>query len=155
MARPSSVFRQLVNPKSIAALEAELEGDKAQLTELFDEYRRMRERLAVLSEGIQRQETVLEAVRSALPPDGKKGGSPGVLRHEAGMTKREIATEILKESLQPLFPRQVREIAIEKGWLPDTHAASNQLSVAMSKAARAGIFARDREGRYSLAEQGK
>lgn len=149
-----SAFRQLVNPKSIAALEAELKDDKARFAELFNEYGQVRDRLNSLRDDIERQEMVLEAVRSALPSDGKLTKDGFGSRPGNGMTKREIATEILKESLRPLFPREVRDMAVARGWIPDTHAASNQLSVAMAKAARGQIFIRDEDGRYSLPERG-
>ena len=66
------------------------------------------------------------------------------------MTKREIATEVLRGSIEPLFPRQVRQIAVERGWLDPSREAANQLSVAMAKAARALVLIRDDDGRYSL-----
>ena len=148
-----SVFRQLVNPKSIAALEAELEHDKDRLEQLFSEYRQMRGRLNVLRASIESQEAVLDAVRNALPSKDREIGGGSEFPRD-GMTKREIAAEILQESIEPLFPREVRDIAVARGWIPNTHAASNQLSVAMAKAARGQVFTRDEDGKYSLPERG-
>jgi hypothetical protein len=150
MSPPSSTFRRLVNPQAVAALQAELEADRARFRERFDEYGRMREELESLSEGIERQEKVLGALRSALPADGQESSAGVEQAREIALTKREIAAEILKTSIQPLFPREVREIAVKRGLIPPTRAAANQLSVAMSKGARSQIFVRDREGRYSL-----
>jgi len=61
-----------------------------------------------------------------------------------------MAREILWESLEPLFPRQVRDIAVGKGWLDEGEAARNQLSVAMSKMARKGRLVKGSDGRYGL-----
>lgn len=131
-------------------MESELDVDQARFDELFNEYRRLREEMESLQESIKRQQTVIEALHSALPPDGALGAGPTT--SGALMTKREIATEILRGSIQPLFPREVREIARKRGWISTDQAVANQLSVAMAKAARSGVFVRDEEGRYSLPE---
>ncbi len=151
MALPGSTFRQLVNPNSVAALETELDVDRARFSELFQEYTRLRGEMESLKESIGRQEAVIEALREALAPsDSYRSGEGG---SKASLTKREIATEILRGSIQPLFPREVREIAQKRGWISSDQAAANQLSVAMAKGARSGIFMRDDEGRYSLPER--
>jgi hypothetical protein len=150
MSRAVSTFDRVVSPGSIAALEAELETDKNRFSEGLEEFGRLREELESLSASIGRQEKVIEAIRSALSPDGNQSSLDSRHTGDAPRSKREIATEILDGSIQPLFPREVRKIAIERGWLPADRAAANQLSVAMAKGARAGFFLRDRKGRYRL-----
>jgi chromosome segregation ATPase len=146
----ASTFHRLVNADSIAAMESELDVDRARFDELFNNYSRLRAEMESLQESIKHQETVIEALRSALPASRTRGAQRG---SRTDMTKREIATEILRGSIQPLFPREVREIARERGWISGDQAAANQLSVAMAKAARSGAFVRDRDGRYSLSKQ--
>jgi chromosome segregation ATPase len=144
-------FSQLVNPRSIAALEAELDVDEAQYRDMAEEYEQLRDDLKILGARINSQKMVISAVRDALSANGgdcDRGRAPGAV---AGMmSKREIAIEVLRHSLRPLFPREVREVAIEKGWLPSDRSAANQLSVAMAKGARSGAFVRDEKGRYGL-----
>jgi hypothetical protein len=149
MSRSGTTFQQLVNPNSLAALEAELDLDKNRFQELAGTYERAREQLRVLGESIDRQEALVKAVRNALPPDGREPRI-GPRADGTGMSKRQIATEVLEGSVRTLFPREVRQIAVQKGWLSADNAAANQLSVAMAKAARAGVLVRDEEGRYSL-----
>jgi hypothetical protein len=149
MTRANSTFQRLVNSESIAALEAELKADEARFGELVDQYSRLHEQAVSLNESIRRQKTVIKGIRDAFP----SGTSQPVLGDKSGhtgMSKREIAAQVLGSSFQPLLPREVREVAVEKGWLPDDRAAANQLSVAMAKAARAGAFVRDENGKYSL-----
>jgi hypothetical protein len=153
MAQLGSAFRKIVNADSIAALEAELDADQARFDDLFSRYGRIRDELASLHDRIERQRKVLEVVRNALPADGLQATDGGRERGPA-MTKREIATEILSGSIEPLFPRQVRRVAIERGWLTSGKDAANQLSVAMAKGVRTGVFVRDDDGRYSLPEHG-
>jgi hypothetical protein len=153
MARLGSAFSKVVNTDSITALEAELDADQARFDDLVNQYGRVRDELASLHNRIERQRKVLEAVRSALPADGQRVAE-GESGEESAMTKREIATKILGGSIDPLFPRQVRQIAVERGWLPPSKSAANQLSVAMAKGARAGAFVRDDDGRYGLPEHG-
>lgn len=149
MVRTGLRFSQLVNPDSIASLEAELGEDRERLSKRRAEFERLRGELKVLEESIERQKKVIEALRQAMPSDGEV--SPEA-NGEVVMTKRTIATEILRGSTRPLFPREVRDKAVERGWIPESQAARNQLSVAMSKALRAGHFVKDGEGRYGLAE---
>jgi hypothetical protein len=153
MAIPGSTFRQLVNPNSVAAMEAELDVDRARFDELFKEYGRLRDEMESLKDSIRRQETVIEALRGALIPGGSPQTREGDGEIGATLTKREIATEILRSSIQPLFPREVREVARKRGWISDDQAVANQLSVAMAKGARSGFFVRDEKGRYSLPER--
>lgn len=150
MTRANSTFRRLVNSESIAALEAELKADEARFAELVDQYSRLREQAALLNESIRRQKTVVKAIRDAFP-SGPSRSSLSDKSGDTGMSKREIAAQVLGSSFRPLLPREVRELAVEKGWLPNDRAAANQLSVAMAKAARAGAFVRDENGKYSLA----
>ena len=152
MNRDGSIFRRLVNPDSVAAMESELDLEKARFDELFSEYHRLREEMESLRESIERQESVIEALRNALPSDDPERAT-GAGSRVAAMTKREIAAEILRGSINPLYPREVREIARKRGWISADQAVANQLSVAMAKAARSGVFARDEDGRYSLPER--
>lgn len=153
MTSDSSVFRKLVNPGSLTALEGELALDKKRLDEVSETYESLRVELKSLIDSVQRKEGLVRAIRDALPADGEHasfdGGSDG-----KAMSKREIAVEVIGGSARPLFPREVRRIAIEKGWLAPDKAAANQLSVAMAKATHSGALVRDDDGRYGLPPRG-
>jgi hypothetical protein len=153
MSTRQSTFQRLVNPASVAALEAELKQERARFQRRFEEYEHLREELGSLSDSISRQQQVIDAIRSALPAEGNENGAATEGAPERAMTKREIAIEVLRGSIQPLYPREVREIAMKRGLLSNSRGAANQLSVAMSKGVHAGIFVRDDEGRYSLPEE--
>lgn len=149
MNRGESTFRQLVNPGSIAALEAEVNLDENRFREMTEEYARLRADMTTLGASINRQRALITAIRGALSEDAGEV-APRNRPAAEKMSKREIATEVLGLSIRPLFPREVRQIAIEKGWLPSDRAAANQLSVAMAKGVRSDVFVRDDDGRYSL-----
>jgi NTP pyrophosphatase (non-canonical NTP hydrolase) len=130
--------------KRIASLQADLERDRRRHRRMLDRYEELREELGELGEAIRRRERLLDALKEA---------APGALRRttrESAMTKPEIAERILFGSLEPLFPRQVRDEAVEKGWLSRGTSSHNQLSVAMSKMARKDRLVKTPDGRYCL-----
>ena len=140
-----SAFDDLTRDVSFSALEEELEADRKRLRNMRDRYEEIRADLEQLNETIQRRERLLEAYRGL---DAKP--VPATLDSDSTLTKPEIAERILYASVDPLFPRQVRASAVERGWLRDDPASHNQLAVAMSKMVRQGRLAKGKDGRYSL-----
>jgi hypothetical protein len=135
--------------RRIAGLERDLERDRRRYRRMLGQYEDLRAELEGLNEAIQRRQRLLDALREAAP-----GATPGPPRGSGARTKPEIAERILWGSLEPLFPRQVRDAAVQRGWLSDDASSRNQLSVAMSKMARKGRLARGADGRYHLPDKG-
>jgi hypothetical protein len=132
----------------IAGLERDLESDRRQYARMLARYEELRNELEDLNQAIGRRQRLLDALRESTPAEisGRRSApAPG--------TKPAIAREILWGSLEPLYPRQVRDIAVEKGWLDGGEAARNQLSVAMSKMARKGRLVKGSDGRYGLPDR--
>jgi hypothetical protein len=147
MARDSH-FDKLARHVPLEALEEELEADRRRLAGMRDRYEEIRADLEDLNETIQRRERLLEAYKG-LDPEARPGpGDP-----DSGLSKPEIARRILWASVDPLYPRQVRAMAVERGWLRDDAAAHNQLAVAMSKMVHSGRLVKGGDGRYSLPAQ--
>jgi hypothetical protein len=141
----TSAFDDLTRDVSFSALDDELEADRRRLQNMRDRYEEIRSDLEQLNDTIRRRERLLEAYRG-LDADA----APGSLDADSGLTKPEIAQRILYASVDPLYPRQVRASAVERGWLGDDSAAHNQLAVAMSRMVRQGRLVRGKDGRYSL-----
>jgi hypothetical protein len=141
---------------SIPALERDLHAQQNSFAHKMKEFERLGRDLEVLDKAIEQRKRVLGVLREIHPEQAIQPPLPAGDAQAAQvapittMSKREMAERILRGRGTPLFPRQVREIAVERGWLPDTAAAANQLSVAMNKAARQQHLVRDEEGRYSL-----
>ena len=110
-----------------------------------ERYEEIRSDLEDLNETIQRRERLIEAYRG-LDPDSKP--DPGAT--DSDLSKPEIARRILWGSVDPLYPRQVRAMAVERGWLRNDSAAHNQLAVAMSKMVQCWRLVNGEDGRYSL-----
>ena len=144
MAEGSS-FEKLSRNVPLEALEDELDADRRRLASMRDRYEEIRSDLEELNETIQRRERLLEAYKG-LDPDSR----PDPNAPESELSKPEIARRILWGSVDPLYPRQVRAMAVERGWLREDPAAHNQLAVAMSRMAQSGRLARGEDGRYSL-----
>src|SRR3954453_877962 len=106
--------------RRISHLETELEGDRRRYRQMLDRYEELRVELEELNEAIQRRQRLVEVLRETAPPKSGSGRDP------PPMTKPQIAERILWSSLQPLFPRQVRDLAVEKGWLTNDAASRNQ-----------------------------
>jgi hypothetical protein len=142
MSEPDSKFEEWLRQASLPDLKAELQT----LVETFNskaaEYRRLDEELDALNSAIIRRQRVVDLLEEYEPDEGEPTTAP--------KTKPEIAFAVLDSSPKPLFPREVRDKAVERGWLPDDPRASNQLSVAMNKMAHQGRLAKDDEGRYSI-----
>jgi hypothetical protein len=139
----ASSFDDLTKGVSIAGLERELESERRRFAAMMDRYEDLRQELEQLGAMIERRERILDAYHdSAL--DAPAGGSSFTL------TKPEIARRVLWASVEPLYPRQVREIAVGRGWLREDPASHNQLAVAMSKMARKGRLLKGDDGRYRL-----
>jgi hypothetical protein len=141
----TSAFDDLTRDVSFSALESELEADRKRLGNMRERYEEIRADLEQLNETIRRRERLLEAYRGL---DSEV--SPGSPEPDSGLTKPEIAERILYASVDPLYPRQVRANAVERGWLGEDPAAHNQLAVAMSKMVRQGRLVKGKDGRYSL-----
>jgi hypothetical protein len=141
----ASAFDDLARDVSFAALEEELEADRKRLANMRERYEEIRVDLEQLNDTIRRRERLLEAYRG-LDPQLSRGSSDP----DASLTKPEIAERILYASVDPLYPRQVRATAVERGWLEEDPAAHNQLAVAMSKMVRQGRLVKGKDGRYSL-----
>jgi hypothetical protein len=141
----ASAFDDLTRDVSFSALESELEADRKRLGNMRERYEEIRADLEQLNETIRRRERLLEAYRGL-----DSEAPPGPSEAESGLTKPEIAERILYASVDPLYPRQVRASAVERGWLGEDPAAHNQLAVAMSKMVRQGRLAKGKDGRYSL-----
>jgi hypothetical protein len=140
-----SNFDKLARHVPIEALEDELDADRRRLASMRDRYDEIRADLEDLNETIQRRERLLEAYRG-LDPDAR----PDAGASDSELSKPEIARRILWGSVDPLYPRQVRAMAVERGWLGADSAAHNQLAVAMSKMVQRGRLVKGRDGRYSL-----
>jgi hypothetical protein len=140
-----SAFDDLARDVPLSALESELEADRRRLTNMRERYEEIRADLEELNDTIRRRERLLEAYRGLDP-----AASPGSAESESALTKPEIAERVLYASVDPLYPRQVRAMAVERGWLGEDPAAHNQLAVAMSKMARQGRLVKGKDGRYSL-----
>jgi hypothetical protein len=133
--------------KRIAALEADLERDRRRHRRMLGQYEDLRDDLEDLSEEIQRRQRLVDALREATAGSSRRPG------RDKSLTKPEIAERVLFGSLEPLFPRQVRDEAVGRGWLSRDDSSHNQLSVAMSKMAKKGRLVRGADGRYSLPEK--
>jgi hypothetical protein len=129
----------------ISRVEKELEADERRYRTLLDQYEGLRAEVEELNEAIQRRRRLLDVLRES---------APNTRNDQPPMTKPQIAERILWASLEPMFPRQVRDLAVEKGWLSDDAASRNQLAVAMSKMARKGRLVRGSDGRYSVPGRG-
>jgi hypothetical protein len=140
-----SNFDKLARHIPVEALEDELDADRRRLQSMRDRYEEIRADLEDLNEKIERRERLLEAYRG-LDPDSRP--DPGGTESE--LSKPEIARRILWGSVDPLYPRQVRAMAVERGWLRGDSAAHNQLAVAMSKMVQRGRLVKGQDGRYSL-----
>ena len=140
-----SAFDDLTRDVSFSALEEELEADRRRLESMRERCEEIRADLEELNETIQRRERLLEAYRGL-----DVETAPSRLDPDSALTKPEIARRILWGSVDPLYPRQVRATAVERGWLRDDSAAHNQLAVAMSKMLRQGRLVKGKDGRYSL-----
>lgn len=153
----TSAFAALLKQVSLPDLEQELQGTQERLGQKLAEHEKLSAEVAELQEDFQRQTKVVAVLREigmngTKTPDG--GRDAGDENDEGAMTKREIAEHILKAENRPLFPREVRDIAVKRGWLPNTPNAANQLSVAMNRAAtKQDHLVKDDEGRYSLPGQ--
>lgn len=128
-------------------LETELAEKEAQLSQRLEVLEKLEEEALQLHGEIKRHKKMLDVLREIKPPETDMSKESA---DEPTMSKREIAERILRASLTPLFPRQVRDIAVEKGWLENTPSASNQLTVAINKAFKQNKLAKDDEGRYSM-----
>jgi hypothetical protein len=136
-------FDELTKGVSFAGLERELESDRRRYRAMRDRYEDLRQELEQLGAMIERRERILEAYHdSELDAPAADTSSR--------LTKPEIARRVLWASVEPLYPRQVREIAVGRGWLRDDPASHNQLAVAMSKMARKGRLVKGDDGRYRL-----
>jgi hypothetical protein len=142
---PESNFDKLSRHVPVEALEDELDGDRRRLASMRDRYEEIRADLEDLNETIQRRERLLEAYRGL-----ERGSGAGPETPESELSKPEIARRILWGSVDPLYPRQVRAMAVERGWLRNDSAAHNQLAVAMSKMVQRGRLVKGEDGRYSL-----
>jgi hypothetical protein len=115
---------------------------------MLDQYEGLRNDLEELSDAIQRRQRLLDALKETAPGISRRP------QRDKAMTKPQVAERVLFGSLEPLFPRQVRDEAVQRGWLSPGVSSHNQLSVAMSKMARKGRLVRGADGRYSLPKQG-
>jgi hypothetical protein len=141
----TSAFDDLTRDVPFTALENELDADRRRLNNLRERYEEIRADLEQLNETIRRRERLLEAYRGL-----EADAIPGPLEADLAPTKPEMAQRILYASVDPLYPRQVRVSAVERGWLGDDPAAHNQLAVAMSRMVRQGRLVKGKDGRYSL-----
>lgn len=140
-----SNFEKLARNVPLDALEGELDADRRRLVGMRERYEEIRSDLENLNDTIQRRERLIEAYRGLDPDSRPDPGGP-----DSELSKPEIARRILWGSVDPLYPRQVRAMAVENGWLRDDPAAHNQLAVAMSKMVRGGRLVKGEDGRYSL-----
>lgn len=133
---------------SIAALETELASDQEMFQRMRKQFNELRLHMEALNGAIERRRRFLEATGGsdldAAPATGDDASS--------AMTKPEIIERVLGDSLDPMYPRQVRDVAVEREWLPGDAASRNQLGVAMSKMVRKGRLVKDGDGRYRLPE---
>ena len=152
----TSSFDDVVGQVSIGRLERELEGDQRRFRRMLEQYEALRFDLQELNDAIQRRKRFLEALREIAGAEAVgEGATPQTPTDLARpTTKPEMVRRILFESLDPLYPRQVRNQAVERGWLPNNAASRNQLGVAMSKMARTGRLLKDDQGRYGLPDTG-
>ena len=140
-----SNFEKLARNVPLEALEDELDADRRRLAGMRARYEEIRSDLEELNDAVQRRERLLEAYKG-LDPDSRP--DPNVT--DSDFSKPEIARRILWASVDPLYPRQVRTMAVERGWLRDDPAAHNQLAVAMSRMVQRGRLVKGADGRYSL-----
>jgi hypothetical protein len=131
--------------KRISALERELDGDRRRHGRMLEQYEELRLDLEELKSDIHRRERLLETLR-----ESASGFATRARRAAPPPNKPQIAERILWGNLEPMFPRQVRDAAVKRGWLPEDPASHNQLSVAMSKLVRKGRLVKGADGRYSL-----
>ncbi len=141
----SESFDEFAAKMPVSDLERGLEVDHRRFRAMLDRYEQLRGELEDLVEDIHRRERLLEAYR-----DFAANASAGLGSQGSKMTKPQIVRRVLWASVEPLYPRQVRELAVSRGWLRDDSAAHNQLAVAMSKMARKGKLVKGEDGRYSL-----
>jgi hypothetical protein len=148
----TSAFDLLFKQVSLPDLEQEVQDTEARLSRKLEEHEKVSAEVMELQEAFRHQAKIVAVLREIgmngrNAPDGGRDAEDG----SDGMTKREIAERILQAENRPLYPREVRDIAVEHGWLPNTPNAANQLSVAMNRAAtKQDYLVKDSEGRYSL-----
>jgi chromosome segregation ATPase len=129
--------------RRLARLERELSRDMRRHRDLVHRYEDLRGELDGLNAAIQRRRRLIDVLRESIPGDPSRDTPPQI-------SKPQIAERILSTSLEPMFPRQVRDAAVERGWLKDDAASRNQLGVAMSKMAQKGRLVRGGDGRYTM-----
>jgi hypothetical protein len=137
-------FDEWLTQASPTVLRREADEKEKEVDDLLNQVDDLEMRARAIHEEVIRRRRVLEVLEEVRP------AQDGSLEPAQGMSKREMAMKILSTAPRGMFPREVRAAAIERGWLPDTKEAANQLAVAMSKAARQNKLARDEEGRYSI-----
>ncbi len=145
--------------KDLPRFERELEKMQQAHEDGLDEFVALRERLFELQGEIDQHSQIIgflkgltESVNSAGAEGTESdtaaltgGGSP-----DQPKTKPQVVTRVLEIADRGLFPREARELAVQRAWLPNTPAAANQLSVSMNKMARQGRLLKDDDGRYYL-----
>jgi hypothetical protein len=149
---PQPQFDTWVEQMPLKVLEAEQADIQARFDELLADFQKKRDTLVALQDDLGRRNKIIEVLKEIQAPgeQADDGDADEAADDEATMKKREIAARILKEEDHPLFPREVRDIEVERGWLPATGPAANQLAVAMNRATKQGHLAKDDEGRYFL-----
>jgi septal ring factor EnvC (AmiA/AmiB activator) len=136
---------QVAGTASIAAMERELASDQERFQRMRKQFNDLRLHMEALNGAIEKRRRFLEEIRI-----NDVDAAPAAGQAEPAMTKPEIVERVLGESLDPLYPRQVRDVAVEREWLPDDAASRNQLGVAMSKMVRKGRLVKEEDGRYRL-----
>jgi hypothetical protein len=144
----ASSFAELREQVSVDALQREVEAERLKVRKLVKARDEAEEALQEAQRAYSRRRRLLEALEEF--GTSEEAQTHHVMPSNLRPSKRAMATMILDAADDPLYPREVRDIAIERGWLPDTPEAHNQLNVAMAKAVRARKFAKDEEGRYYL-----
>lgn len=141
----TSTFDEWIKQASVKDLRREADEKETELDRVIQQVKTMEAQARSLHEEVLRRRRVLEVLEEIQPAPKRGSSAPA-----GQLSKREMAMRILEDSLRGMFPREVRDQAVERGWIENTPAASNQLSVAMSKALKQGKLHRDEEGRYSI-----
>jgi len=141
-------------------LVGELHDLESEFADKLTEFEQLRDHLRALTVEVERRKQAIRFIDELMPGpaviagdgEGAEPPEPEATPSRGPGTKPAMVEQILKETLKAMFPREVRDAAVDRGWIENSPAASNQVSVAMNKMAKRGRLKRLDDGRYELPE---
>lgn len=139
----------------VGELEGQHQEKQSQLDQLAKETRDLEVRLQGLRraiEFIREADPSREGTAVASSGNGAPPATPASSSGDAPMTKTDLVNALLREH-GPLWPREMRAKAQEKGWVSDDSAEGNRLAVAASRLHRRGRLEKREDERYAIPGQ--